>query len=335
MDLKVLVDCKLIMNQQCEAAFEKGLHLKVASVEAKCPKQGRWKSTWSTLKCLVLSIAFEERYWQNIKKQRLDFANKGPSSQSYGFSRSHVWMWDLDHKKAECQRIDAFELWFWRRLLRVPWTSRRSNQSKLKEISPEYLLEGLMLKLKVQYSGLLMQRTDSLEKTLVLGKIEGRWIKGQQRVRWLDGNTDSMDMSLSKLQELGMDRKSGVLQSMGSQRVRHDWVTELNRTEGQEEKGTEEDELIGWHHWLNRHESEQTPGDCEGQGSLAYRSPWSHKELDTTEQLNNNTIRKAPPPWPRLNLVTPLKPLLLSHQGLGLQHKNLGDKRTQTFSHRR
>ena len=106
--------------------------------------------------------------------------------------------------------------------MRVPWTSRRSNQSKLKEISPEYLLEGLMLKLKVQYSGLLMQRTDSLEKTLVLGKIEGRWIKGQQRVRWLDGNTDSMDMSLSKLQELGMDRKSGVLQSMGSQRVRHD-----------------------------------------------------------------------------------------------------------------
>ena len=100
MDLKVLVDCKLIMNQQCEAAFEKGLHLKVASVEAKCPKQGRWKSTWSTLKCLVLSIAFEERYWQNIKKQRLDFANKGPSSQSYGFSRSHVWMWELDYKES-------------------------------------------------------------------------------------------------------------------------------------------------------------------------------------------------------------------------------------------
>jgi len=103
-------------------------------------------------------------------------------------------MWELDYKKAECQRIDAFELWCWRRHLKVPWTARRSNQSILKEISPECSLEGLMLKLKVQYFGHLMWRTDSLEKTLVLGKIEGRRIRGCQRMRWLDGITDSIDM---------------------------------------------------------------------------------------------------------------------------------------------
>ena len=134
-------------------------------------------------------------------------------------------------KKAEHWKIDAFELWCWRRLLRVPWTARRSNQSILKEISPGCSLEGLMLKLKLQYFGHLIRGADSLEKTLMLGGIGGRRRRGRQRMRWLDGITDLMGMSLSKLRELVMDREAWLLRFMGLQRVRHDWATELNWTE--------------------------------------------------------------------------------------------------------
>ena len=158
----------------------------------------------------------------SILKRRHYFAYKGLPSQSYGFSSSRVWIWELDHKEGWAPRIDAFELWCWRRLLRVAWTAKRSNQSILKKINPEYSLEGLMLKLKLQYFGHLIWRADS-EKDLDAGK---------------------------------------------------DW--------GQEKKWETEDETVGWHQWLSRHEFEQTQGDSEGQGSLVCCSSWGHKESHMT-----------------------------------------------------
>ena len=197
------------------------LHLLITMIASASEYLALWIFYLKTLAPWTKSYNNHREY---IKKQRHYFANKGPSSQSYGFSNSHVLMWELDHKESWS---GAFEWWCWRRLSRVPWTARRSNQSVLKEISPEYSLEGLMLKLKLQYFGHLMQRTDSLEKTLMLGKIEDK------------------------------------------------------------EKGTTEDEMVGWHHRLDGHEFEQAPGAGDRQGSLECCSPWGCKVVhDWATEMN-------------------------------------------------
>ena len=176
--------------------------------------QGRGSQQW-TGEPAVYGVAQSQTWLKQLSSSN--------SSSMYGWKG-----WTI--KKAECQRIDAFELWCWRRLLRAPWTARRSNQSILKEISPEYSLEGLMLTLKLQYFGLLMRRTDSLEKTLMLGKIECRRKRGPQRIRWLDGITNSMDWVWASPGSWWWTGKISMLQSIELQRVEHNWATELNWT---------------------------------------------------------------------------------------------------------
>ena len=172
--------------------------------------------------------SLEERYdkpRQYIRKQRHHFADKGPYSQIYGFSNSHVQMWELDHKEGWVSN-NAFELWCWRRFLRHPWTARRSNQSILKEINPEYSLEGLMLKLKLQYFGHLLQSVDSLETTLTLGKIEGRRRRGPQRMIFWMALLTHWTWVWANSRRQWRTGKPGMLPSMGLQRVGHNLVTE-------------------------------------------------------------------------------------------------------------
>ena len=178
---------------------------------------------------MIMRFLYREEYSFNVYQDVVD--NVCLSRKLFSSNSCVLNWWLFTVKKAERQSIEAFQLWCWIRLLRVPWTARRSNQSILKEISPGCLLEGLMLKLRLQYFGHLMWRVDSLEKTLMLGGIGGTRRRGRQRMRCLDSITDRMDMSVGELREFVMDRETGVLWFTGSQRVGHDWATELNWTE--------------------------------------------------------------------------------------------------------